>query len=253
LHQLERYELGELDAAARGAIELHLGACEACKARLDQLSLERKRFDHETDAVAQSVAILARLEAQAPRTSPVGFWRPLAVSLAVALLLVIALPRLHQDDDPSRGHSGVTRIKGEAIALETFVNAPGGPKRLDPDATLTSGDQIQFRYKAGGHRYLMILSIDAKSVSPLYPSEPGGSLSVEPDGLHVLEGSIILDEVVGPERIVALFSDRALDFEEVKKLVESKLGGDPRRIEHLDHLEGLGPGIEQRTVLLHKD
>jgi len=86
--------------------------------------------------------------------------------------------------------------------------------------------------------------------TPLYPEVPGESLKVAPDGEHVLEGSVILDDAKGPERIFAFFSDQPLTYQEVVGQLKEVVppGSD---LTELDGVEVKGADLE--SVLIIKE
>jgi hypothetical protein len=255
LHRLARLRAEELDDAGRAEVEAHAAGCPRCRTVLDRMAEEEAAWAKRADPAAASVAILARLE-RAPITGQTRHPR-LAVAgfgALATLLLVVATVSGPAIRPGSPGPGRETRIKGERIALQMFVDTPNGARRHDSASALTAGDRVQFRYQAGGHRHLLLVSVDGRAISPLYPPEPGPSIEVEPEGLRILPGSIILDDVVGPERVFAFFSDRPLEFRAVEPDVRRALSAKGGDIEALDHIEGLAsePEVEQRSVLLHK-
>jgi hypothetical protein len=108
---------------------------------------------------------------------------------------------------------------------------------VGPEQALHAGDQIQFLYHAAGHAFVVVVEVDgAGAVTALQPGEHPESWPVQASGTHVLPGSIILDEAVGPERVFAVFSDAPLPVEVVVEAVRAAVkaaGGDPRKVEAL--------------------
>jgi hypothetical protein len=262
-HELMRHRFGELAHEDSVRIQGHIGECAFCQARLREIEAEDNAFRAANDAGVASAQILERLEArEAPRTGILnrpwerlgaaslwtGRFRPLTAALVIVLCAVPATV-LWIKAHPEK----TTRTKG-GVALEMFVKDAVLGARPAPDGTtLKEGDQIQFRYRADGKRYVFVVSVTDQGVfSPLYPDRPSASIEVTPSGTHVLDGSVILDDAHGPERIIALFSDRPLTFDDVKAAIEANL----RKETSVTRLQALELGlddVEPATVLIQKE
>lgn len=211
--ELVQYTLGEL--ADPTAFETRLENDPEAKQRLEAVEAGHAEAAKHLNVATDTARILARLEAEETKPSWVRKWWPaaaLVTALAAVPLVVLQGP----------GETSTTRTKGLAPALELYVDDPSGPRRAEDGVHLGEGDAIQFKYRADGHAYLFVLSVDeAGRISPLYPDVPTESIAVEPDGTNVLEGSIILDDVVGAERIFAVFSKAPLAFGDLEAAIET--------------------------------
>jgi hypothetical protein len=261
LHELLRFKLGELSGADKDRIQEHIEQCATCKARVAEIDAENARFLSEVNVASESANVLERLEQPIDRPL-VGAavrsfldWsmksppRPLAIALFAVLLAVLPARLLLTPHEPT------TREKGSAgVALEMYVNDPAhGAQPAADGATMHAGDQIQFRYHAAGKRYVMVVSLTEQGeISPLYPDAPGSSIAVAPNGTHVLEGSVILDEARGNERIFALFSDRPLSYDDVRSAI-SKHTGKETDVTRLRALDVEREDVDEATVLIHKE
>lgn len=213
-HELVQYALGEMDDTSKRALEGRLAADPAAQERLQSIEIGHAAAADHLNVAVDSAKILERLDA--PEPSRLAKWWP-AIGLVAALA---AVPVVVLTQDPTTGSS--TRTKGLAPTLELYVNELGGPRRADDGVHLGEGDAIQFKYRADGHRFLFVLSVDeAGRISPLYPDAPTESIAVNPAGLNVLDGSIILDDVVGPERIFAVFSKAPIPYGELEAAIET--------------------------------
>lgn len=244
LIELRRYRVGELANEAKAAVETHVASCAECKARLSSLEEEERTFLATANVAADSAAILARLDAapaaRASRWSRVLVFAPI-VALAAALAMMF-LPKPPPE---------TTRIKGPMqVALEMFVKDAEGIRPAIDGARLREGDAIQFKYQAGGRRYVFVVSVDTDgTVSPLYPDEERTSIPVAPTGTHVLEGSVILDASRGPERFFAFFSDEPIHFDEVRRALK----GAERDVTRLQEVEIGREDVDEKSVLIFKE
>lgn len=242
-----RYDHGELAAQERSRLEAHLPGCAHCQG-VRQGQGDARAAMTPAEVAAQSVAILQKLERPAPRR--LSWWRPQlwAGLVAAAIAAVVIAPRAAElfSEGPQ------IRTKGaRGPTLEMWVNTPEGAQPGSDGMRLGEGDQIQFRYRASGRQYVLVVSVDGKGVTtPLYPEVPGESLKVAPDGEHVLEGSVILDDAKGPERIFAFFSDQPLSYAEVAARLKEALPPGSDLVE-LDGVEVKGADLE--SVLIIKE
>jgi hypothetical protein len=124
------------------------------------------------------------------------------------MAILLAVVSLRPDPNSDLGIKGgasfqVYALRGEAVF----------PVRAD--TRLAPGDRIRFVVDPGNARYLLVASVDgAGKVSVYYPPSGDRSGYVVP-GRSELEGSIELDQVLGPERLLAYFSDDPLPSTEV--------------------------------------
>lgn len=225
LHELRRYRLGELDGAPLEGSRRHLESCAQCRARLEAMEEDERAFAASTDFARSSAEILARFETAKEKKRPGWLGLPvlLRVATASALVLALVLPLTGLFEPKGPG----LRTKGEASPiLEMFVRDASGIRRGQDGMTLHAGDSIQFRYRAAGYGYLMIVSVESNgAVSPLYPDAEDQSVPVRPDGEHLLEGSIVLDDAKGRERILAFFSAAPLESSAVAQSIRERVGG----------------------------
>lgn len=257
LVDLRRLLYEEAPAEEAAAMQSSLQGCADCRARYDRLAEAQAGFLDSVRPELESAAILARLEAPAaaPPSKLAARWYErlggglVPALMAAVLLLAVAPVAL----DLGAPEPPTTRQKGGGVGLVMFVKDGAGIHRGADGERLRQGDQVQFRYSAGGHRHLFVLSVDARGVlSPLYPEDPTESISVEAEGTHVLEGSVILDDAVGPERIFAIFSDGPVTFGELDRAARDGLaraGG----VTGLSALPLERDDVEQATVLIVKE
>lgn len=252
LPELRSLQFEEASEPQAQALRARMKHCEHCQSRLQTMAAEAQAFNASVNPGFESAAILQKLEAieaQAPAPWWAGFAKPwmLAVGAMVALFAVIPLTQYNPEPGPT------VRLKGGGVGLSMFVKDIDGVQPGQDGMHLEAGDQIQFRYDADGHEYLFIISVDARGViSSLYPEVPTHSIKVLAEGTHVLTGSIILDEAVGPERIYAIFSTEALEFEDIDKAVKSGLGDNPDVVA-LQELPIEAEDVAQSSILIVKD
>ena len=222
---LRRFRAGEAFGSGIKVedVDVHLGSCADCRARLKGLDDEQRRFEQEIsfDRFAAGVERAARtleapVRAETRRVSRASrTWRfmlpTLGLAAGVALFVMV-----------SGGEHARNGLKGGAADITVRVAAGDGPQRtaaVDAPEALAPGERVRIGYHAGTHRYLLSLSIDERGqVTPLYP-ESGRSVAV---GKVVGAAPSYLPDSVeftdtGTERLFVILSDQPLDVDAARR------------------------------------
>jgi hypothetical protein len=209
---------------------VHLATCDFCRARLAEL----QRL-HVTMAAPEPSAVLAAaLKSATARPSNLQRrrWAWSAAGTAAGLLAAAALILLQPARLP-------VRLKG-GFALEIAVrHANGRVTSLLPGEPLASGEAMRFRVSSATDGYLVILGLDSALQVTAYAPTAGEALPFAATPSRTLEGSVILDESAGSERVVALRCARPFNVAsavEAGQRALAKAGGNPHAVEDL----GLG-------------
>ncbi len=214
--------------------------------RLAELEAERRAFLTSRPTSAFTAAIEARRNQQSDLRSRLrnrlrfGGVFTFAVAAAASAVFFVGPP------EPTE--VATTRLKA-GVGLSFHVRSGDQVQDGQPGGAYHPGDAIQLRYTSGVHEHLLILSLDATgAVTPFYDQD-GRSLSVAPGVAQLLEGSVVLDDALGPEVIFGCFSEAPLDTDAVAAAGRAALqeaGGDPSRVERLD------VDCVQARLLIHK-
>lgn len=177
-------------------VEAHLPSCGACAAYVKSLEDERAAFavQFPTDAL-----LARRPQASAPKR----VWWPWAlVGVAASLAMVFAVTRVKEDD---------VHLKGSAFSVVVLSPGETQPRAVVHGERLAAGDSLRFRYEAPAAGQLVVLDLDATGPSVLVPVGASTPLSIEA-GSVTLPGSIVLDAAVGPEWLVAVYSETPFEL-----------------------------------------
>jgi hypothetical protein len=230
-HVLDKLLAGELSGSDGDEAREHLGSCGPCSAQMEALSEEAARFRAEIPIEGEVRAVERKVRMRAVRHAAAA-----VLSLAAVLLLaLLVIP-------PEPG----VRTKG-GLSLEVIARHENGAiEELLPGARLSPGDSIRFRIASEEGGFLAIAGLDSAQVVSIY-HQPVRIESGAKERL--LEGSIVLDQTLGPEQIAALVCPAPLDGAGVLAAGRAALdraGGDPRRVSELD------VGCEQAFFLIEK-
>ncbi|MFT7625075.1 MAG: hypothetical protein ACI9WU_004266 [Myxococcota bacterium] len=144
-----------------------------------------------------------------------------ACSAAVALVTVVSQPMVSSGPvDPysqirskGGGTAGVT-FDGEPVRLEVLADG----QAIVEGAQLTQGAELTFRVDSGAYDHVIVFSVEASgTITPYYPDMASGSSVVIGRGRGLwLPDSVVLDDSLQAERLVAVFSAQPLDWSVVR-------------------------------------
>ena len=208
---LDRLVMGEVDRQAPAVV--HLETCATCRARLVELEAASRPFLSDRPA----------RRSPAPRARRRWAWLGATTALAGAAAFALW----------TRPTAERTRFKGGPV-LEVIVrHGDGRVESISPGAALAPNDAIRFRLSTQTAGFLSIVGLDAAGhVTPYVPTT-GAALAVPAGKGQLLDGSIILDDTPGSERVVALHCAKPIDIDAAVaagKRALSSANGDPKLV-----------------------
>lgn len=228
---LDRLFVGELDDAA---VRAHVESCTRCTARVD----ERKAL---SATFASDVGLDVRVAATARALGSKRSWRvaaSVAGAAAAAAVVFVVSPR--GPDAPAaieESEAPTVRRKGGVSMGLVARHLDGRIETLTSPAELAPGEAIQFQISTGSSGFLGIVGVDsAQVVTPYAPAHLGPALPVAAGRDQLLDGSIVLDETLGPERIFAILCKDELSMETIVAGARSALtraGSNPAQLDVL--------------------
>ena len=220
------------------AIELHLGSCAACSARLDQLRQER--------VLAEPLLAAGRRRHRLAQRRRVWLTAAPVLFAVAATLLLLLMPRM-REHLPERMKGG----SGAALLLDVAVrHADGKVETLQPNGRVRPGDMVRFIVSTARPGHLVILGLDAAGKVSVYVADGEAPRPIERGTRQVMPGSIVLDDTLGAERLVALECDlrfNVADAVDAGRRQLDRAERDPRRAGPL----GL-PGCFEAAMVMDK-
>jgi hypothetical protein len=210
---LARFAVGDLAPERSREVGSHLDACEACRGALDDL---RRNADAYLANEDEHVARLRGRLAAERRAGAKRTWL-VAAGLAAALAAIaLAIPW-------AKAPGPDVRYKG-VMAFEVVAKRGDRQFRVEPGARLTRDDALRFVVLTSRGGYVSVFSVDGTGrVSPFYPDRDAAAepspMAIRGAGRHELPDSIILDDFVGDEYLVVVFSHKRFARGEVQERV----------------------------------
>lgn len=192
---------GELDGDTRVAAEHHIEGCAACRQLLAALQRDRDSFRARRPPLVRR----GRIARRRLTVAAVG-------CLAAAALLLVLRGGF---DRPG------ARVKG-GPGLGLWVKRNDQVWRGAAREVVYPGDALRFTFTSRESGYLAVVSRDGGGQVNIY--HPDGTIAAPiAAGNEVpLPGSIVLDQVVGPETLYVLFCSRPISLEPVQRALAER-------------------------------
>lgn len=217
------------DPAAENA-RVHLASCARCRKRFLEFeavqapSFENLGWPH----------IAHEYNPEAPEAKPsrgARRWTMPAVALAAAAALAVSA-RVNRSDQPFVE----TRTKG-TLSLDLVLRRSSGEvTRPAQGGNVFPGDGLRFEVTAAQPGFVTILGLDAVGAVTVYAPTSESTIHLEAGARTVLPGSIVADNTLGPERIMALLCAQPQKSNELRQAALralSQAGDDPQRVSNL--------------------
>ena len=207
---LTSYVTGDLDSVKKAVVEKHLESCETCRTFVKELEAEKKAFLSEMPFASLPVR---RENKGAKRIHFKTYY-----ALAATIVLFITGSLFFQ----MRDTGDYARIKGET-GVTLFSLDKKGTVEHRKNNIYYPGDRIQIAYSCTDKHYLILFSIDEKgTLSTYYPSDADSSFILEKGADVPLPNSIALDDYIGREMFIALFSGHRVYVPDILDQVEEQ-------------------------------
>jgi hypothetical protein len=248
--ELHRVALGQLPPDRQASVEAHAGDCPLCADALASLRLAHQVFEGDVHARTAG-AILSRAGERGPRRRSVWLW--LLSAPAAALVLMVGWGALRSvgvlgPDLRTKGPGG-----GQAVGLEVFARRGEQVFAVSAQTPLHQGDAIRFVVRRpAALDQLLVVGVQAAGVVTVYHPF-GGTRSVALAGAAgrlEVDGSIVLDDRPGPERVFALLGRQPIDLESVRAALARLAGGGAQALRATAIVEA--PVDGQASVLLER-
>jgi hypothetical protein len=165
------------------------------------------------------------------------------VTAALVLAAISLVPLL----EPTRSE----RLKGSGPALIVYRKTAAGSEALAPGQIAREGDLLRIGYRAAGHRFGVIVSVDGRGVvTQHFPASGGDAAELGAEGTVLLDSSYELDDAPAWERFYLVASGAPFAVATVKAaaaaLEESPGAARPPELR-------LPPGLAQVVFELRKE
>jgi hypothetical protein len=223
----DQWKLNSLSSSESQSLELHVQHCEWCQRRKQerehslQLLLDSPLFEELLEEKSRLSS-----DSSTSKSSLVEWWsRQWEWALGPALLASLALVFLTRPvvlppvspvaQEPAR------TAKGQALQQWRVLHYKKGKKHskiTQEGQRLRSGDLLQFEYKLKEPFHIMIFSVNERKHMEAFLPMHGSSSLLLSTGAGTLppDSSLELDENLGKERIVLLYSKKHFDWKSLQ-------------------------------------
>lgn len=200
---LERALLGELEGTASAPWLEHIGACELCRARIEELRSQDRRFAESPFAQE----LKAQLSARPTQRSPLRGW-PVAAAPALLAAAALALVLI------SRPLVAPFQPKGAGGVLIVLQERAGRVRPADPE-DLRPNDGLQLRFRAAQAGEVLAVGLDRRgALTVLYPEGATRSAPIRGGVELELGGRVILSADDEGARLCVLFDEAPIVADE---------------------------------------
>ncbi|MBE2249048.1 MAG: DUF4384 domain-containing protein [Myxococcus sp.] len=203
---LERYLAGALTGEALARVERALADSPSERARLDALRADSAAFliSHPPGKIASRLAT--------PRRPRWLWWVPV-VAVASAALGVFIVQREAEAEAEAT-------VKGSLVFTAFRQREGGAAEALKPGAVVRPGDRVRFSVRAPGAGFVAVLSRDGAGHASVYYPFAASQPAAHDGNEALLPDAIRLDDVLGAERVWALFSARPFELSPLLRQLE---------------------------------
>lgn len=253
---LERYRLGELEPADRRTIAERLAVDDALRARLAALEQSDRQIAGRFPAAEMAEAIRRRAaledrpaDARRRERGQRPAWRTWLVP-AVATAAGVCFVAVAASTWIRRPSIDDTTVKGGNATLVVHRRLGESSEELRRGAAARQGDQVRIGYRAAGHAYGAILSVDGRgTITQHLPRTGDRAASLRPSGTVFLDFAYELDDAPRWEIFFFVTSDAPFDLGPVRRAVQRAAAAASSPPSTLDLPGGLG----QSAFPLSKD
>ncbi len=244
---LQKYWVGELDKETSSLYDEHIEQCPQCKETVDHLKRQQQNFHRRYPYGVFHSATVEKKESWTKKAIGAVLAPAMRPVFSMMLLLFLATPVIIYYQY-SRGPD--IRMKGEE-SLSFLLRRNETIRKGDVSETFLAGDEIQIVYTATAAPYIALFSVDEAGTVSLYHPDltcKWCSIPAEKGAQKYYPTSIVLDESSGQELIVALFTKKPLEVNNLNKSLSKYVHKKPVDLGLLKKNLELQKVISQATV-----
>lgn len=211
------------------ALREHLRGCDDCARDYESLRAVEDQLAPSGDIMAPAAferlgALVLDEVAPAPKRVGLSWLYGLSAATAMAVVMLLVVPRQRTDEFSSRG---ITAVPTHGVSLFVIDPATRNVSRAEVrnhHVTVPADRLVQLAYRTTDERYLTVIGIDASgSAQVYYPGDADRDATLLANASdEPLPGAWDLSEVATPLRLYAFFGTTPVDREAA--LAEAKSG-----------------------------
>jgi hypothetical protein len=189
---LDRFVVGELGDSS--GVRDHVSACTRCTGRVDERKAIAATFASDVGLELRVAAVQRAVGGPRRRAT----WLAAAGAVAAAAIALIVIVR-RPGTEQGAATDGI-RTKGGLSLGIVVKHGDGAIENMSSPAHVAPGEAIEFEVSTHDAGTLVIVGVDSAGVvSPYVPAR-----HIDAGSRQLLDGSVVLDDTLGSERLVAL-------------------------------------------------
>ncbi len=197
------------------AFETHLAGCTQCQGRK-----EAALAPAPADILPRLLSGLDGSDMSVRRRRKLSSsWLPMVVLAAASIAVFVSWPK--SEPVHTARVSQTERLKSGGVHLNVIRRNSGGRvERVLNGDTVLSGESLRFEVSLQQTAFVAVVSIDGKGTVNAFAPAAGTAVSVKGAETTLLEGAVLLDDVVGAEHLVLLACRHAFEVSDAVKAAE---------------------------------
>lgn len=219
IFDLTSFVTNDLSEEKKREIKKHIETCVECRKKIDNLVQQKTEFLNKFPNPPQT-----KIKKENIIHTPKSYWQK---SFAIAALFLISLTTTiiyYNQNSGSSGHLGQLAygIKGDMAATIVVQN---NDNTIEERANhiYHPQEKIQIKYSSAAYLNLISLSIDsAGNIYQYCPDNSDSSFIIEKGANIPLPNSITLDDYLGTELFIIVFSKHRTSVEQIKSAIKEE-------------------------------
>lgn len=220
--QLEQYISNSLSDTDYQSLHEHIHQCSHCKEHIEQLKMEQQLFLQEFpfDTIEEKISVSTNNDMK-KENNTIPF--PAKRYSAIAALFICAFVSIFiiQFEQTNENLQPDFRTKG-TYSFDLLVKGEHGEIQQRTNHIYLPGEQIQPIYTNVKKRYFGLYSMDSSGTVFSYSLSKKTLDKIKIGPNIPYDNSITLDDYIGDELFIAVFSDQPKEHSEIISLIKSK-------------------------------
>lgn len=214
IFELTSFVLNDLSKDKKERVEKHIFTCTECSSRIETIKMEQSSFLKKFPNPPQ----IKEDKSNIINVSHL-YWKKL-IPLAAILIFTVTLTFLYYQSSSNNLKQLTHGIKGN-MGVTLFVQKSDNSIEQREKHIYYPQEKIQIKYSSSDYQYLISLSMDSSGNIYTYcPQDSDSSFKIEKGADIPLPNSITLDDYIGKELFITVFSKEKVSVPKIKSVIK---------------------------------